>query len=206
VSMSDVRPPSASDAGTKVARPALEVTRPTKRVRSAATKPDAYRRVIANRYALFPRPRPLRRDETFVCTCPPQGSCDDACINRIMLIECDKRTCPCGDRCTNQRMQRRQVAPTKLFRTPDGRGWGVAVTQDVSTGDLIGEYCGEVIDDAESRRRLHEAQCTGEDNFYIFHINNTMVIDARAYGSTTRFINHSCDPNCVAQKWCVQPR
>lgn len=30
-----------------------------------------------------------------------------------------------------------------------------------------------------------------------------MIIDSRFKGNYTRFINHSCNPNCVAEKWNV---
>ena len=30
-----------------------------------------------------------------------------------------------------------------------------------------------------------------------------LVIDASLMGSMARFINHSCDPNCVTEKWNV---
>lgn len=31
------------------------------------------------------------------------------------------------------------------------------------------------------------------------------AIDATEKGGKARFINHSCDPNCVAEKWKVRP-
>jgi SET domain-containing protein len=32
---------------------------------------------------------------------------------------------------------------------------------------------------------------------------NGEVIDPTYYGNIARFINHSCDPNCVTRKWTV---
>lgn len=40
---------------------------------------------------------------------------------------------------------------------------------------------------------------------YFMEINNALAIDARTKGNLSRFINHSCDPNCELQKWCVPP-
>ncbi|KAE9166050.1 hypothetical protein PF002_g31214 [Phytophthora fragariae] len=34
-------------------------------------------------------------------------------------------------------------------------------------------------------------------------INNNEVIDARAFGGIARFANHSCQPNCVVERWDV---
>ena len=33
---------------------------------------------------------------------------------------------------------------------------------------------------------------------------NGEVIDPTFYGNIARFINHSCDPNCVTRKWTVE--
>ena len=32
---------------------------------------------------------------------------------------------------------------------------------------------------------------------------NGEIIDPTTYGNVARFINHSCDPNCVVRKWTV---
>jgi len=61
----------------------------------------------------------------------------------------------------------------------------------------------QIIDEDEADDRLIKAKQTGTKHFYLFKVNRSMVIDAGPMGSTARFINHSCDPNCVAQKWTV---
>ncbi len=38
---------------------------------------------------------------------------------------------------------------------------------------------------------------------YLMKTTNNEVIDPTFYGNIARFINHSCDPNCVTQKWNV---
>ncbi len=79
----------------------------------------------------------------------------------------------------------------------------------------------QIIDDAECNRRLDVMGKQGETNFYLFKVSNRMVqsfeqrvrciltvwcsqvIDAGGMGNHARFINHSCDPNCITQKWLV---
>jgi hypothetical protein len=43
-----------------------------------------------------------------VCNCkPPQDGrmgCGDGCLNRMLNIECAKRTCPCGEQCSNHQV------------------------------------------------------------------------------------------------------
>jgi histone-lysine N-methyltransferase SETD2 len=36
------------------------------------------------------------------------------------------------------------------------------------------------------------------------YMNNSIVIDATRKGGVSRFINHSCDPNCKVQEWRVK--
>ncbi|KAL0340164.1 UNVERIFIED_CONTAM: Histone-lysine N-methyltransferase ASHR3 [Sesamum radiatum] len=41
-------------------------------------------------------------------------------------------------------------------------------------------------------------------NFYMCEINKDFVIDATFKGNASRFLNHSCAPNCVLEKWQVE--
>jgi hypothetical protein len=79
--------------------------------------------------------------------------CGDGCLNRELFIECDPRSCPCGEACSNQPLSRKLPAPTEPFVTV-GKGWGLRATARIAAGTFIIEYVGEVIDDAECRRRL----------------------------------------------------
>ena len=38
---------------------------------------------------------------------------------------------------------------------------------------------------------------------YMLALTNQLVIDAAHKGSVARFINHSCEPNAVIQRWQV---
>ena len=55
------------------------------------------------------------------------------------------------------------------------------------------EYVGERIDKAESAKRC------GEDNRYIFHLDDDFDLDGGVGWNPARWINHSCSPNCEAQ-------
>ncbi|KUF97314.1 hypothetical protein AM588_10011675 [Phytophthora nicotianae] len=58
----------------------------------------------------------------------------------------------------------------------------------------------EVIDDKECERRMITYRDNGEVNFYMMELEKNIVIDAKYRSNDSRFINHSCDPNCVTQK------
>ena len=38
---------------------------------------------------------------------------------------------------------------------------------------------------------------------YMMRTENGEVIDPTTHGNIARFINHSCDPNCVTRNWTV---
>ena len=42
-----------------------------------------------------------------------------------------------------------------------------------------------------------------EMNFYYMCMDANRMIDAGPKGNNARFVNHSCDPNCMTQKWTV---
>jgi SET domain-containing protein len=67
---------------------------------------------------------------------------------------------------------------------------------------LCGYYA--VIDSDECEKRLWEYKNEGTEHFYLMEIGSDLIIDAGRSGNMARFINHSCAPNLVAQKWKVK--
>lgn len=41
------------------------------------------------------------------------------------------------------------------------------------------------------------------EDFYFASLGGGLMLDAKKMGSAARFANHSCNPNCVLQKWNV---
>uniref|UniRef100_A0A1D1Y970 Histone-lysine N-methyltransferase ASHH2 n=3 Tax=Anthurium amnicola TaxID=1678845 RepID=A0A1D1Y970_9ARAE len=145
-------------------------------------------------------------DEVMVCQCKPplDGSmgCGDECLNRMLNIECVSGTCPCGNLCSNQQFQKRKYAKFKWFRCGK-KGFGLQLLEDVSEGEFLIEYVGEVLDLAAYEERQREYAFRGQKHFYFMTLNGNEVIDACAKGNLGRFINHSCEPNCCTEKWMV---
>lgn len=139
------------------------------------------------------------------CQCTSESPCkeDSMCVNRAIHIECNPKNCPVADLCQNQRMQKCQNAKTELFFTGD-RGWGLKTIADLSTGDFVIEYVGEVLDEAMCQERLKKAHTQNTNNFYMLTLDAGLVIDAGHKSNRARFINHSCGPNCETQKWRVK--
>ena len=62
------------------------------------------------------------------------------------------------------------------------------------------EYVGELLNYEEFVRRTRQYAKTNLVHHYFMALNADEVVDATLKGSISRFINHSCDPNCETQK------
>ncbi|XP_076171754.1 nuclear receptor binding SET domain protein isoform X2 [Ptiloglossa arizonensis] len=150
--------------------------------------------------------KPVEVESIVACDCDGEWENPCApgtdCLNRILLVECSPGICPAGPKCNNQAFVRRQYPVMEPFHTM-GRGWGLRSLESISAGQFVIEYVGEVIDEAEYKRRLHRKKELKNENFYFLTIDNNRMIDAEPKGNLSRFMNHSCSPNCETQKWTV---
>jgi uncharacterized protein len=78
-------------------------------------------------------------------------------------------------------------------------GKGVFALQDLAEGETLIEYVGEVISWKEALRR-HPHDPSDPNHTFYFHIDEDHVIDAKHGGNSSRWINHSCKPNCEADE------
>jgi len=78
-------------------------------------------------------------------------------------------------------------------------GKGVFALQDIAEGETLIEYVGEVISWDEAQDR-HPHDPKDPNHTFYFHVNEDKVIDALYGGNSSRWINHSCDPNCEADE------
>ena len=181
------------------------------------SKPPPYTHLNSLALPPPPLPRPSRVEPGDFCKCvapkdDPTKGCGDYCLNRLMRLECvgtgqrgggraSYDNCNCGAACGNRRLSGRQTArcrPKREF----GKGWGLVALDGVVAGDLVLEYVGEVLNDEQITKRLHdhEEYKPNDPNFYIMELQHGWYIDARDKGNLSRFINHSCDPNCELQR------
>lgn len=113
------------------------------------------------------------------------------------VFECNKR-CLCSEKCQNRVVQKGRKQTLCIFKTANGRGWGVRTDRYIAKGAYICEYVGEIITSEESEKRgeIYDA----EGRTYLFDLDfndkdNPYTVDAAKFGNVSRFINHSCDPN-----------
>ena len=123
--------------------------------------------------------------------------------SRNPIYECNLN-CNCGPVCKSRLVQKSRRVPLTIFKTLN-RGWGVYCNEDLVTGEFVDTYLGEVITNEEADRR--EANTKGKAS-YLYSLDkfigdddeltaeNCYVVDGQYMGGPTRFINHSCEPNC----------
>ncbi|WVF66006.1 hypothetical protein IAT40_000744 [Kwoniella sp. CBS 6097] len=141
----------------------------------------------------------------------------DALPEKLPLVECSP-LCACSDRCANRVTQ--QGVSGSLVIQPSSSGVGLGLFYSPSNGtallrgSFISLYAGEYLTTEQARARWatqrdfdtdsHEDQ-EGQGN-YILSLRlpgQVIHIDPRYKGNVGRFLNHSCDPNCVIHpaKW-----
>uniref|UniRef100_A0A667ZXC8 [histone H3]-lysine(36) N-trimethyltransferase n=1 Tax=Myripristis murdjan TaxID=586833 RepID=A0A667ZXC8_9TELE len=128
-------------------------------------------------------------------------ACGEDCLNRLLMIECSSR-CLNGVYCSNRRFQMKQHADFEVILTED-KGWGLRAAKDLSPNTFVLEYCGEVLDHKEFKTRVKEYARNKNIHYYFMSLKNNEIIDATLKGNCSRFMNHSCEPNCETQKWTV---
>lgn len=74
-------------------------------------------------------------------------------------------------------------------------GTGAFATRTIRKGQRIIEYVGDRISHEEADRRFQQKTSPAHHTF-LFTIDSKIVIDAAHNGNDSRFINHSCAPNC----------
>jgi uncharacterized protein len=99
------------------------------------------------------------------------------------------------------------VAETELVRFGGSpiHGTGGFAKTAIRKGTRVVEYTGERISKGESLRRCEQ------NNQYIFTLNDEQNLDGNVAWNPARFINHSCAPNCAAERekdgiWIVATR
>uniref|UniRef100_A0A182YEQ0 Histone-lysine N-methyltransferase n=1 Tax=Anopheles stephensi TaxID=30069 RepID=A0A182YEQ0_ANOST len=178
---------------------------------SSSKAAPIYTKIKSNRYvAPLKQPSTNRRQldgiEDSVCRCQPgdEDPCGptSACLNRAIFMECSAKTCPAKDRCSNQRFTKRMYPALEVRNFAD-KGFGLVTLEDLQSGQFVIEYVGEVINSEEFDRRVKTMQTAKEENYYFLTVEPDLTIDAGSKGNMSRFINHSCEPNCETQKWTI---
>lgn len=123
------------------------------------------------------------------------------------IVECNTN-CHCDETCFNRVVQKGRTLPLEIYMTRFC-GFGLRSPKNIVIGQFIDVYLGELITNAALDKR-EAAQADGEPS-YVFTLdwfneakdptktNPNQVfnqIDGENFGSSMRFVNHSCNANC----------
>lgn len=125
----------------------------------------------------------------------PIYECHDGC-------RCEKSSCP------NRVVEKGRQVPLQIFRTNNGRGWGVKTMRELKRGQFVDRYFGEIITLEEANRRRARSSMAQRKDVYLFaldkftdpesqdhRLREPRECDGEFMSGPTRFINHSCNPN-----------
>lgn len=90
-----------------------------------------------------------------------------------------------------------QVRRRLALRRSGIHGRGVFAREFIPAGTRLIEYRGERITSAEGDARYPYDPAVPYHTF-LFEIEDDLIVDAGRRGNMSRWINHSCDPNCDA--------
>lgn len=137
-----------------------------------------------------------------VCTCRKNDKCGTGCINRSMFYECSASSCPCGDKCENNKIQNQIFPLIERFKTAD-KGYGMKSITKIPKETYLTEYVGEIVTMKVFEARLQK-DYKDSQHYYGMRLEKQYIIDAHCMGNNSRFFNHSCNPNCMVQKWIIK--
>ena len=142
--------------------------------------------------------------KTYFCNC--KISCDINscnCINKHnQIYECNSN-CLCKKKnCSNRIIQNGIKNSLIIKYINKTKGFGLFANNDISKGDFICEYIGEIISKEEAEKKIYMNHILKKPNYilqirecYSNNFSLNTFIDSEKYGNCARFINHSCQPN-----------
>ncbi|KAF8865498.1 SET domain-containing protein [Acephala macrosclerotiorum] len=124
------------------------------------------------------------------------------------IYECGPR-CRCPPTCPNRVVQQGRKVQLQIFKTDNGRGWGVQSPDPIKRGQFVDCYLGELLTPLEAQARRDQASSSQAKDVYMFALDkfsnendaderlngDPFEIDGEFMSGPTRFINHSCVPN-----------
>ncbi|MCJ1447124.1 MAG: hypothetical protein MMC23_007633 [Stictis urceolatum] len=110
------------------------------------------------------------------------------------------RDCGTQDGCDCTAASRVVLHPLLDIYEYSGKGAGARALQSIKEEEILEEYVGEVLPATENSTGYGmDVDCS-----LVYHAgakkNDVALIDSVYWGNWTRFINHSCEPNCEFQR------
>lgn len=88
--------------------------------------------------------------------------------------------------------------PHTIMRRSPIHNLGLFATQKIHKNEMVIEYMGEICREEVGDIRDQIALDKGKST-YMFRLDENTIVDAMFKGNESRFINHSCEPNCYTK-------
>jgi len=153
---------------------------------------------------LAPRPKYDRNSDP--CGCKVDYASGGPCCNDMSCVlfacqeEC-RNNCEAGALCRNKRITKKEWKQVQVFDA-GLKGKGLRTLEPIQKGDLITEYVGRAI--RKGYLDMLFKRYRNERMLYIMALDKDTYLDARKRGGLARYINHSCEPNCIVNRWKVK--
>lgn len=135
-----------------------------------------------------------------------------SCLNEALGYECITETCAVEQltgnplKCNNRKFQRREWKNV-IVKQSGKKGFGLYAAEDIVENEFVIEYVGEIINETECHFRFKHLYLNHTNSYILqlstFNDNHIEYIDATKKGGKARFMNHSCNPNCIVQEWII---
>lgn len=136
--------------------------------------------------------RMVRLKQKGRCECKLYCGCGSSCKNVRAFEICTKNNCinrgKCANNWCNPKNQHLHTCIPK--QQGDIEGEGLYTFEPIPSGAVVGQYVG-VVKEWSPQKKPPSSYCV-----QMSHNDKMYVIDAEAMGNNTRYLNHSCDPNC----------
>jgi len=91
---------------------------------------------------------------------------------------------------------RKLRGPRYVARRSSIHGKGVFARLPIKKGELISKYRGVLITEEEADALYPDVDDDQPNHTFLFLIEGGMIIDGNRQSNASRWINHSCSPNC----------
>ncbi|KAL7034916.1 hypothetical protein ACKWTF_008177 [Chironomus riparius] len=132
-------------------------------------------------------------------------SCNDKCKNKFIGCfckgKCDAKFCRCYA-AVRECIVGQCGCKSNITNEGTFAGFGAFAGEDISKGDFVVEYTGELItqQEADKRGKMYD-KCKMS---YLFDLSSDYAVDGMFIGNESRFINHSeSAPNCLVKTMTV---
>lgn len=156
------------------------------------------------------------QNDDSVCMCV--GECGNNCWNKALGVECHPifvdsfdvthpSNCIFGadpNHCNNCKVTNMTLDDlNKLVKVSrsEKKGNILLAVRDFKVGELVMNYVGELCDKEMADERIEASTADGlKQSMYLMKLTPNYFLDAKFIGNNTRYISHSCDPNCITKK------